>query len=90
MTGRQGCVLVSVSCRTCARGLAGVIVTTEVPDWAALCASTQTACKVTGVIDHICECLDFINAPAAMQIYPALQSGKEKRRDEGAGGGARV
>ena len=57
VTSGQGCVLISVGCRTCARGLAGVVITTEVPDWAALCASTQTACNVSGVIDDICELL---------------------------------
>lgn len=57
MTRRQGCTLISVGCRACARRLATVIVTVELSDRAALCASTQTACNATRVTDSRCKCL---------------------------------
>ena len=81
-------MLISIGCRTCARSLAGLAITFVVPDWAALGASTQTACNVTGVIDNRRNCLDFSNGPAAMQIRQAPHlRGKEEGQRGGAGNG---
>lgn len=79
-------MLISDGCRA-SRSLANISITIEVPDWAALCARTQTACNAKGVIDNKCECLDCTSAPVATQVCQDLQSGRDKEGQRGRVGG---